>query len=97
LPEVRLTARLELPRRLLFQHVKSDGKRRSARLSGEKMHMLGHEHITGNDKFIALPHRLQSALEGTIGCRVAEQRLPAVATESEKVEATSFLVANEPF
>jgi hypothetical protein len=61
------------------------------------MNMLRHRHITGDDKSIAQPRGLRCVFEDTIGRRVAQKRLPSIATEGEKVEAASLLVPDESF
>ena len=57
--------------------------------------MLGHQYIASDDKPVFPPHCLKLKLEDSVRFAIAQQRLPSMATEGEKVEDSAFLVTDK--
>src|SRR5208283_1376323 len=71
------------------------GDQTLARLADEKMNMLGHDDITGDDKTVAPPHSLQRVFE-EIPSLSRTQTLKAVeTTESKEVKTSRVLVSDQ--
>jgi hypothetical protein len=65
------------------------------RLPDEQMNVLRHQNITSNHKAISLTHHLKFTLEDSVRRSVAQQRLPAITTEGEKVKDSAVLITNK--
>ena len=57
--------------------------------------MLGHRHVSGDNKSVAKAERLQLMLEDTVCCNVFQERLRSIATEGEKADNIPLLIADE--
>jgi len=97
LPEPDRSPLFEFARSLLFQHLNGNRQRGAARLADKQMNVLRHENVARNYEAITNAHRLKFTLEDA-ACRCAAQQwLPSITAEGEKVEATRFLVADKAF
>src|SRR5208283_1659865 len=95
LPELSLSARLQLVRCLLLQDLERNRQRRPARFADQQVNVLRHENVSGNHKFVATTHRLQFAPEEIVGSVPRQQRLSSITTEGQKVKAATLLVTNK--
>jgi hypothetical protein len=51
----------------------------------QQMNVLGHDHVTGHDELIALPHLFQHCQKKVAAVRSAEQRLSPITTASNEM------------
>jgi len=86
LPELLFSAMFEFSGSLLFQNLQRDCQGRDAGFPGKKMHMLWHEHVSGDDKTISLPHPFQFMLKSGVCTVRLQQRLSSMTTEGNKME-----------
>jgi hypothetical protein len=61
----------------------------------QQVNVFRHQDVTGDHKAVSHSHCLKLLLEDAVGHRVVQQRLSAVTTEGEKVEAAGLLVTNQ--
>jgi len=97
LPETSLSAPLHLARSVLFQNLHHNSQGRFQRLANQKVNMLRHQHVSGDDEAVPLPHRLKFAFEDTPRRLAFQERLPSITTKGDEMEAAGLLVAHKPF
>ena len=59
--------------------------------------MLGHEHISCDDKFVADADRLKFMLEDAVTVDIGQEWTPAITTECDEMECSALLITNQSF
>ena len=78
----------------LLQALKCRRKGGDARFSDEKMNVLGHEDVSGDDELILLSDSLKFVFEDGVCAGSREQRKTVITTEGEEVKTAGFLDSN---
>jgi len=94
LPESDVSRPFEFSRHLLFQHLQDDEESEIARFAAPKMHVLGHDSISGDNEAVALPHFLQLSFKDAAPGSRFEKRQSSITTEGYKVEVSRMLIAD---
>jgi hypothetical protein len=77
--------RQDAPRKAEFESLHHGRRILLLRFTNQQMNVLGHDHITGHDELIALPHLLQHRQKKVTEARGAEQRLSPITTASNEM------------
>jgi hypothetical protein len=64
-------------------------------LANQQMNLLGHKHVSGNDKPILATGCLKLTLEEAVCRRAVQRRLPAITTEGNGMKVPGFLIPNK--
>jgi superfamily I DNA and RNA helicase len=85
----------QTPRKTLFQSVHHDRRIAALRFAEEQMHVLGHDHITDNDKTIATADLLQHLEKEIAILPATQQRASLITTGGDKVQLSGAVVTME--
>jgi hypothetical protein len=76
----------------LLQHLNGDGKLPALRFGEKKVHMFGHDNIPENAQTVPTSDAFESGFEQVARSGRLKKRLPAIATERDKMDVASLLI-----
>src|SRR6267143_3337006 len=87
----------EIPRDALLQHFQDFGWRALGAFADEQMNVVGHDHISDQQEFVAFTNFSQGLDEDVARSRRVEQRQPPITTEREEMQMAPSIVSLQTF
>src|SRR5713226_7830794 len=77
----------------LLERLQHHRRRRFRRLADQQVHVIGHDHITHQQKLVPFANRSQRAHKQVSRANRSQQRQPSVTTEGHKVQIAAAVIA----
>ena len=87
----------EIPRDALLQHFQDNGGCALGGFADEQMNVVGHDHISDQQEFVAFTNFPQGLDEDVARSRRVEQRQPPITTEREEMKMAPSIVSLQTF